>query len=70
MYRATAVIESPLRLHGAPTFLDGERICGGRRLGDGDVLRCGDTLIAYWDPRQGFDGTSLPQNHKRLQRDL
>jgi pSer/pThr/pTyr-binding forkhead associated (FHA) protein len=47
MYRAAAVIESPLRLHGASTFLNGERISGRRRLKDGDVLRWEDTLIAF-----------------------
>jgi hypothetical protein len=66
MYRATAVIESPLRLHGASTFPDGERISGRRRLKDGDVL----VALCLRGLLEKFGGTSLPQNHKRLQRDL
>ena len=34
-------------LHGASTFLNRERISRRRRLKDGDVLRFGDTLIAF-----------------------
>ncbi len=35
------------------TFVNGERVSGRRRLQDGDLLRFGETLIAYRDPRQG-----------------
>ena len=35
------------------TFVNGERVTGRRRLVDGDVLRFGETVIAYRDPGQG-----------------
>lgn len=41
------------------TFVNGERVSGRRRLQDGDVLRCGETVIAYRDPRQGQSQTTV-----------
>lgn len=35
------------------TFVNGERVTGRRRLADGDLLRFGETVIAYRDPGQG-----------------
>lgn len=32
------------------TFVNGERVAGRRRLADGDVLRCGSTLLTFHDP--------------------
>ena len=35
------------------TFVNGDRLAGRRRLIDGDVMRCGDTMIAFCDPERG-----------------
>jgi pSer/pThr/pTyr-binding forkhead associated (FHA) protein len=35
------------------TWVNGERLTGRRRLIDGDVVRCGDTMIAFCDPARG-----------------
>jgi hypothetical protein len=35
------------------TFVNGERVSGRRRLADGDVLRFGETVIAYRDAAEG-----------------
>ena len=35
------------------TFVNGERVGGRRRLLDGDLLRFGETVVAYRDPGQG-----------------
>ena len=35
------------------TFVNSDRLTGRRRLIDGDVIRCGDTLIAFCDPARG-----------------
>jgi pSer/pThr/pTyr-binding forkhead associated (FHA) protein len=35
------------------TFVNNERLTGRRRLIDGDVIRCGDTMIAFCDPSRG-----------------
>lgn len=35
------------------TFVNGDRLTGRRRLIDGDVVRCGDTLVAFCDPARG-----------------
>ena len=38
------------------TFLGQERLSGRRRLGDGDVIRFGRTLVAFCDPSGGTTG--------------
>lgn len=35
------------------TFVAGARLTGRRRLGDGDLIRMGRTMIAFVDPRRG-----------------
>jgi hypothetical protein len=50
------VIDDGLSRNG--TFLNGERVAGRQRLRDGDVIRCGATLIAFHDPSEpGRDST-------------
>jgi hypothetical protein len=40
------------------TFVNGERIAGRHRLANGDVLRCGDSLLTYGDPAgASYDST-------------
>jgi pSer/pThr/pTyr-binding forkhead associated (FHA) protein len=42
------VIDDGLSRNG--TFVNGERIAGRHRLSNGDVLRCGDSLLTFRDP--------------------
>jgi FHA domain-containing protein len=42
------VVDDGLSRNG--TFVNGERIAGRHRLSNGDVLRCGDSLLTYRDP--------------------
>jgi hypothetical protein len=42
------VVDDGLSRNG--TFVNGERIAGRHRLANGDVLRCGDSLLTYRDP--------------------
>jgi pSer/pThr/pTyr-binding forkhead associated (FHA) protein len=48
---AWAVSDDGLSRNG--TFVNGDRLTGRRRLIDGDVVRCGDTLVAFCDPARG-----------------
>jgi pSer/pThr/pTyr-binding forkhead associated (FHA) protein len=41
------------------TFVNGERLRGRRRLHDGDVVRVGDTALAFRDPAPRGEGTEL-----------
>ena len=43
-----AVVDDGLSRNG--TFVNGERLAGRRRLADGDMLRLGDTVLAYRAP--------------------
>lgn len=45
------VVDDGLSQNG--TFVAGARLTGRRRLGDGDLLRMGRTVIAFVDPRRG-----------------
>jgi hypothetical protein len=49
------VIDDGLSRNG--TFVNDERVEGRRRLFDGDLLRCGDTLILFHSPFQAADPT-------------
>lgn len=42
------VVDDGLSRNG--TFVNGERIAGRHRLANGDVLRCGDSLLTFRDP--------------------
>jgi DNA-binding CsgD family transcriptional regulator len=44
------------------TFVNGLRVTGRRRLIDGDVLRLGDTVIAYCDPEHGESRATADQD--------
>jgi pSer/pThr/pTyr-binding forkhead associated (FHA) protein len=48
------------------TFVNGERLAGRRRLLDGDVMRFGDTLIAYVEPQRGESRVTTDQEDSPL----
>ena len=52
------VVDDGLSRHG--TFLHGERIDGRRRLGDGDLIGVGQSVIAYCDPVTGLPVSTAP----------
>ena len=43
------------------SFVNGSRVSGKRRLIDGDLLRFGDTVIAYCDPERGESRATADQ---------
>jgi hypothetical protein len=42
------------------TFLNGERVTGRERLANGDVLRCGESLVTFRDPAGTSYDSTLP----------
>jgi DNA-binding MarR family transcriptional regulator len=42
------------------TFLNGERVAGRERLANGDVLRCGESLLTFRDPAGVSYDSTLP----------
>lgn len=53
---AWVVVDDGLSRNG--TFVNGERIAGRHRLANGDVLRCGDSLLTFRDPSgTSYDST-------------
>jgi pSer/pThr/pTyr-binding forkhead associated (FHA) protein len=48
------------------TFVNGERLTGRRRLMDGDVMRFGDTMIAYIEPKRGESRVTSEQDESPL----
>ena len=50
-----AIIDDGLSRNG--TFVNGERLRGRRRLSSGDVVRCGDTVLAFCAPVATTDST-------------
>ena len=44
------------------SYVNGSRIAGRRRLIDGDLLRFGDTVIAYCDPERGESRATADQD--------
>jgi pSer/pThr/pTyr-binding forkhead associated (FHA) protein len=48
------------------TFVNGERVAGRRRLLDGDVMRFGDTMIAYVEPQRGESRVTTDQEESPL----
>jgi pSer/pThr/pTyr-binding forkhead associated (FHA) protein len=44
------------------TFVNGERIVGRHRLGNGDVVRCGNTLLRFRDPSTPGYQSTRPAN--------
>ena len=48
------------------SFVNGERLVGRRRLHDGDVMRFGDTLIAYVEPKRGESRVTDSQDESPL----
>lgn len=48
------------------TFVNGERLAGRRRLMDGDVMRFGDTMIAYIEPKRGESRITTEQDESPL----
>jgi pSer/pThr/pTyr-binding forkhead associated (FHA) protein len=48
------------------TFVNGERVTGRRRLIDGDVMRFGDTTIAYVEPQRGESRVTSDQEESPL----
>jgi hypothetical protein len=44
------------------TFVNGERIVGRHRLGNGDVVRCGNTLLRFRDPSTPGHQSTRPAN--------
>lgn len=51
------VVDDGLSRNG--TWVNGERVAGRRRLRDGDVLRIGDTTIAFCGPPEGGTSAAL-----------
>jgi DNA-binding CsgD family transcriptional regulator len=43
------------------SYVNGSRVVGKRRLIDGDLLRCGDTVLAYCDPERGESRATADQ---------
>lgn len=52
---AWTVVDDGLSRNGS--FVNGRRLHGRRRLADGDVMRFGDTLVAFRDPTPASQGT-------------
>jgi pSer/pThr/pTyr-binding forkhead associated (FHA) protein len=52
------VVDDGLSRNG--TFVNGERIGGRERLADGDVLRCGESLLTFRDPAGVSYESTLP----------
>jgi pSer/pThr/pTyr-binding forkhead associated (FHA) protein len=48
------------------TFVNGDRVAGRRRLIDGDVMRFGDTTIAYVEPQRGESRVTSDQEESPL----
>jgi pSer/pThr/pTyr-binding forkhead associated (FHA) protein len=48
------------------SFVNGDRLVGRRRLLDGDVMRFGDTLIAFLDPARGESRITSEQDETPL----
>jgi len=48
------------------TFVNGERVTGRRRLMDGDIMRFGDTTIAYIEPKRGESRVTDSQEESPL----
>jgi pSer/pThr/pTyr-binding forkhead associated (FHA) protein len=48
------------------SFVNGDRLVGRRRLHDGDVMRFGDTLIAYVEPKRGESRVTDSQDESPL----
>jgi DNA-binding CsgD family transcriptional regulator len=44
------------------SFVNGSRVVGRRRLIDGDLLRFGDTVVAYCDPERGESRATADQD--------
>jgi pSer/pThr/pTyr-binding forkhead associated (FHA) protein len=55
------VVDDGLSRNG--TFVNAERIGGRRRLTDGDVLRCGDSLLTFRDPINTTSESTRPGSH-------
>jgi hypothetical protein len=54
------IADDGLSLNG--TFVNGERIVGRHRLGNGDVVRCGNTLLRFVDPSTPGYQSTRPAN--------
>jgi FHA domain len=52
------VVDDGLSRNG--TFVNGERIAGRQRLANGDVIRCGDSLLTFRDPTGVSYDSTLP----------
>jgi pSer/pThr/pTyr-binding forkhead associated (FHA) protein len=52
------VVDDGLSRNG--TFLNGERVAGRERLANGDVLRCGESLLTFRDPAGVSYDSTLP----------
>jgi hypothetical protein len=52
-----ALVDDGLSRNGS--FVNDERLRGRRRLADGDLIRVGDTVVAYLAPTQDLDQTAL-----------
>jgi pSer/pThr/pTyr-binding forkhead associated (FHA) protein len=52
------VVDDGLSRNG--TFLNGERVTGRERLANGDVLRCGESLLTFRDPAGVTYDSTLP----------
>lgn len=52
------VVDDGLSRNG--TFVNGERVTGRDRLSDGDVLRCGESLLTFRDPAGASYDSTLP----------
>ena len=48
------------------SWVNGDRLAGRRRLNDGDVMRFGDTLIAFCDPLRGDSRVTADQDESPL----
>jgi pSer/pThr/pTyr-binding forkhead associated (FHA) protein len=48
------------------TYVNGDRVTGRRRLMDGDVMRFGDTTIAYVEPKRGESRVTSEQDESPL----
>jgi pSer/pThr/pTyr-binding forkhead associated (FHA) protein len=48
------------------SWLNGDRLAGRRRLHDGDLMRFGDTLIAFCDPLRGESRATAEQDESPL----
>ena len=60
------VVDDGLSRNG--TFVNGERIAGRHRLTNGDVLRCGDSLLTFRDPSGvSYDSTRPASDNQATQ---